>query len=263
MLTVALASAVGLVVLFVAVWLLSLRLANVAIVDVVWGPSFALVAWIAGAVGDAPGARPVLVAVGATVWGFRLGLHLLRRAWGQPEDRRYAAMRRKRGERFAVEALWRVFLLQGALVLVVSLPLQAVGAAPGHRGLGWLDGLAIALWAVGLAFEAIGDEQLRRFKADPANAGRVMDRGLWAWTRHPNYFGDLVVWCGFGAAALAVGAWWALTGTAIMGWLLVAGSGKPMLERTIADRRPGYADYVERTSGFVPLPPRRPRPTDS
>lgn len=262
MLSVTLAAAAGLVVLFVTVWLLSLRLTNVAIVDVVWGPSFALVAWIAVAVGDAPGPRPTLLAIAVTIWGLRLGLHLLVRAWGEPEDRRYAAMRRKHGDRFPVQALVRVFLLQAALALAISVPIQAVGAASGHGDLGVLDAIAAVLWAVGLAFETIGDEQLRRFKADPANEGQVMDRGLWAWTRHPNYFGDLVVWLGFGAAALAAGAWWSLFGVAIMGWLLAAGSGKPMLERTIGNRRPGYRDYVERTSGFVPLPPKRHRPTD-
>jgi steroid 5-alpha reductase family enzyme len=256
-LSIVVASALGLVLLFGATWLVSVRLRNVAIVDVIWGPAFALVAWVSAIAGDAPGSRPVLVAIGASIWGLRLGGHLLVRAWGEPEDRRYASMRDKHGRSFAARSLYLVFGLQAVLALVISVPLLAIGAADGSSDLGVLDAIAGFLWAIGLAFESVADEQLRRFRADPANEGAVLDTGLWAWSRHPNYFGDLVVWCGFGAAALAVGAWWSLVGVAIMGGLLAAGTGKPLLERSLRKRRPAYADYVERTSGFVPWPPSR------
>jgi steroid 5-alpha reductase family enzyme len=141
---------------------------------------------------------------------------------------------------------------------IVALPLQ-VGSADGpNRGLGALDWAGVAVWVVGLAFEAVGDLQLSRFKSDPASAGRVMDRGLWRYTRHPNYFGDVTAWWGIGIVALgAGGAWWALAGPALNTLILVRLTGKPLLESTIGERRPGYADYVRRTSGFVPLPRRR------
>jgi steroid 5-alpha reductase family enzyme len=143
-------------------------------------------------------------------------------------------------------SLVTVFGLQGVLVWVVSLPLQAATA---DHGVVWLG---VAVWGLGVAFEATGDAQLSRFKADPANRGRVMDRGLWRYTRHPNYFGDFLVWWGL---YLVAGAWWAIPGPLVMTLLLTRVSGKDHLERHMG-RRPGYADYVARTSGFVPLPPR-------
>jgi steroid 5-alpha reductase family enzyme len=149
--------------------------------------------------------------------------------------------------------LFAVFALQAALQWVIALPLM--GAATSDAGLRVLDVLAVALWAVGLAFEAIGDAQLARFKADPANRGTVMDRGLWRYTRHPNYFGDACVWWGLYLLALSAGAWWTLPGPLVMTLLLTRVSGKDHLERSMAER-PGYAAYIGRTSGFVPLPPR-------
>jgi steroid 5-alpha reductase family enzyme len=143
----------------------------------------------------------------------------------------------------------------------VSLPLQAASAQ--DDALGALDVVGVAVWAVGLFFEAVGDAQLARFKADPANRGRVMDRGLWRYTRHPNYFGDFLVWWGIYVIALSTGgAWWTIVSPLVMSVLLLRVSGKDRLEREMEHRRPGYRDYVARTSGFVPLPPRgsRPRP---
>jgi steroid 5-alpha reductase family enzyme len=164
-------------------------------------------------------------------------------------------MRARHGERFALVSLVSVFVLQGALIWIVSLPIQA--AAPQGDRLGALDALGAAVWAVGLFFEAVGDLQLRRFRADPANAGRVMDRGLWRYTRHPNYFGDFLVWWGIYLIALStVGAWWTIAGPLVMSVLLIRVSGKRLLEHHMRDR-PGYAEYVARTSGFLPRPPRK------
>lgn len=254
-----LVSAGALVVLMLVTWALSLALRDVSIVDVVWGAAFACVAWIAFAAGDGDGAARTLAAVLTTVWAARLAGYLLwrKRKQDRGEDRRYAEMRERHGARFALVSLGTVFLAQAAAAWVVSLPLQATGAL--HGGLGWLDFVGVACWAAGLACEAIGDAQLARFKSEPANRGQVMDRGLWRYTRHPNYFGDFLVWWGLGMIALSAGAWWALAGPLVMSVLLVRISGKDLLERSIGERRPGYADYVRRTSGFVPLPPRAAR----
>jgi steroid 5-alpha reductase family enzyme len=240
-------SALALLVLMVAGWGASLRLRDVSIVDVMWGPAFVVVAWIGFAVEG--GGRRALLAALVTVWGVRLGAHLLaRKLRERREDPRYGAWRERHGNRFALVSLFNVFLLQGALVWVVSLPVQAAGDSP-------VIWLGVGVWAVGVVFEAVGDRQLAAFKADPASRGRIMDRGLWRYTRHPNYFGDFLVWWGL---YLAAGAWWTVIGPLVMTALLTRVSGKDHLERTLR-RRPGYADYVRRTSGFVPLPPRSAR----
>lgn len=243
-----------------AAWLASLRLRDASIVDPVWGLAYVAAAWTVW-LWDASvtvTARTWLMLAMVTVWGLRLGGHLAARKRGEPEDYRYAAMRRRRPRTFAWWSLVMVFGLQGALIVVVSLPVQAVvGASGDPPALGLLDWLGCAVWAVGLACETIGDEQLRRFKSDPANRSAVLDRGLWRYTRHPNYFGDCCVWWGIYLLAAAGGAAWTIAGPLVMSVLLVRVSGVAMLESTIADRRPGYADYVRRTSAFVPLPPRR------
>jgi len=242
---------------FVVVWALSLPLRDASIADVFWGPGFAVAALVSAWVSP-PSARATLLVVLTTAWGLRLAFHIGTR-WRKKkeEDRRYQAMRANWGERFPVVSLFTVFLLQGALLLVVSLPLQA-GAALGHlRPLGPLDAAGVALFAVGLAFEAIGDAQLARFLADPANRGRVMQQGLWRYTRHPNYFGDALVWWGLGLVGASTGAWWCLLGPALMTFLLVRVSGVSLLEKDIAGRRPDYVAYVRRTSAFLPLPPAR------
>jgi steroid 5-alpha reductase family enzyme len=239
----------------VALWAWSVRLGDASVVDPFWGPGFAAIAWTSVAVaGSSP--RGLLLALLATAWGLRLGVHLARRWRGHGEDRRYAAMREAHGERFRWVSLFTVFLLQAGLMWAVSLPLQA-GAALGHAApLGGLEALGTAVFLVGLAFEAVADAQLSRFLSDPASRGRVMDRGLWSWTRHPNYFGDFLVWWGLGLVSMGAGTWWALAGPALMSVLLLRVSGVTLLEATIAERRPGYAAYASRTSAFFPRPPR-------
>ncbi|HTU27864.1 MAG TPA: DUF1295 domain-containing protein [Solirubrobacteraceae bacterium] len=256
-------AAAALAVLFVGLWAISVRISDVSIVDPVWGPAFVVVALVCLLVGDSSqgaggeGRRWLLLGLTA-VWGLRLGGYLLVRKLGDPaEDRRYAAMRERRGAAsFALYSLGMVFVLQGVLVLGVSLPLQV--AAERRTGLDWLAWIGVALWAVGVAFEAVGDEQMRRFKADPASKGQVMDRGLWRYTRHPNYFGDFCVWWGLWLVALgAGGTWWTAIGPLVMSFLLIKGSGAALLEKDISERRPQYREYISRTSGFIPLPPRR------
>ncbi|MGI8429870.1 MAG: DUF1295 domain-containing protein [Solirubrobacteraceae bacterium] len=249
-------SAAAVALLMALVWALSVVRRDASIVDPVWGPAFVLVAVVGTLAGGGDPVRRWLLLAMTAAWGLRLGLHLTRRKLGEPEeDRRYAAMRAKRGAGFAVWSLWAIFAVQAGLVLIVSLPLQAAAERPAAVGATILPGVLV--FALGLAFEAIGDDQLRRFKVDPANRGKVMDHGLWHYTRHPNYFGDTCVWWGLWLVALpAGGVWWTVVGPLAMTLLLVRGSGKAMLERDIGERRPGYADYAKRTSGFLPLPPR-------
>jgi steroid 5-alpha reductase family enzyme len=199
-----------------------------------------------------------LLVVLTSVWGLRLALHIGTR-WRKKkeEDRRYQAMRANWGDRFPVVSLFSVFLLQGALLWAVSLPVQAGAAFGAERPLGLLDLAGVVVFAVGLAFEAVGDAQLSRFLSDPASRGRVMESGLWRYTRHPNYFGDALVWWGLGLVGAASGAWWCLVGPALMTFLLVRVSGVSLLEKDIAGRRPDYVAYIRRTSPFLPLPPAR------
>ena len=252
------ATALAVAVCMAGLWLVSLALRNASIVDIFWGLGFALIAAVGLAhAGPDPAPRQWLVAGLVGVWGVRLAGYLFWRNAGHGEDPRYAAMRRRIGPRFGWVSLFSVFALQGVLMWIVSLPVQVVMRAPGGP-LGALDALGVALCAIGLGFEAIGDAQLARFKADPASAGRVMDRGLWRYTRHPNYFGDACVWWGLFAIALGAPLGpWSVVGPALMTFLLLRVSGVPMLERSIGKRRPEYAAYAARTSGFFPRPPRR------
>lgn len=233
-------------------WLVSLPLRNSSLVDIFWGAGFVGVAWLAALRTDwSP--RSMLTVALVTVWGVRLAGYLAWRNLGKGEDPRYQAMRAARGASWWWKSFFIVFVLQGALMWVVSLPLQAAVA---HGGaLTPFDGLAAAVVACGVFFEAVGDLQLARFKANAANRGRVMDVGLWRFTRHPNYFGDFLVWWGLYGVALAAGAWWTVVSPLVMSVLLMRVSGVTLLEQSLK-ARPGYEDYVRRTSAFFPRPPR-------
>ena len=253
-------AAVAVAALMVGTWLVSLALRNASIVDITWGLGFVVVAWVSALRADAAsGAASVLVAM-VTVWGLRLGVYLFWRNHGNGEDYRYVAMRRRWGKRFWLISLGTVFVLQGALMWIVSLPVQVAHVGDARDGA--LAGVALviglALYAIGLLFEVVGDAQLARFKADPTNEGKVMRSGLWRYTRHPNYFGDACVWWGVGIVAQAVtGTWWALLGPLVMNILLLRVSGVALLERSLRKRKPDYGEYVRVTSAFVPRPPRR------
>lgn len=255
---VLLTAAATLAASFVALWLVSLVIRDASIVDPFWGPAFVIVTWVAYVAADDPGSRGLLVAVLVSIWGVRLGTHLAVRNLGHGEDFRYQAMRRRWGSRFGIVSLATVFLLQGALAWIVSLPVQMAMVDGGRPG--WLAAAGVALWALGLFFEAVGDLQLVRFKRDPASRGMVMDRGLWRYTRHPNYFGDFAVWWGhFLVAVAAWGSTWTIVGPIVMSALLLRVSGVALLERSIGNRRPGYAEYAARTNAFFPGP-RKPLP---
>jgi steroid 5-alpha reductase family enzyme len=236
-------------------WLLSLPLRNVAIVDSLWS----LMLFAAGviyALGSDPRApRLSLVLWLLALWAARLSFYITVRNAGKGEDHRYQAIRARNQPGFALKSLYLVFWLQAVLAWVISLPL--LGAFASNQPMGWLDRAGLALWLLGFIFEAGGDWQLARFKKDPANAGRVMDRGLWRFTRHPNYFGEFCIWWGFFLVALSAGAWWALPGPLLISFLLLRVSGVALLEKDIGNRRPQYADYVLKTNAFFPGPPRK------
>jgi len=246
--------------LMVTTWVISLVRRDASIVDIAWGLGFVVVAWATFASGGGYETRALLVTVMVTAWGVRLAGYLAWRNLGKGEDFRYRRMRAQYGARFPIVSLFTVFGLQGVLMLVISLPVQAAnsGATPDHLTL--LDWLGLAVWLVGVGFEGVADIQLARFKANPANAGAVMDRGLWKYSRHPNYFGDALAWWGvFLVAASNTGSWWVVVSPIVMTILLTRVSGVPLLEKSLVKRRPGYAEYVARTSSFIPRPPRKPR----
>ena len=231
---------------------------DTSIVDIFWGAGFVVIAWVTFAASDGGADRRLLLAVLTTVWGLRLALHLARRNLGHGEDPRYRAMRARHGERWPRRSLWAVFWVQGLLMWIVSLPVQAGQADATPAGLIWLDALGVGGLVCRLLLRG-GRRPAARVASRPTRraAGQVMDRGLWRYTRHPNYFGDCAVWWGLFLIALSTGsAWWTVVGPIVMTVLLVRVSGAGLLERTIGDRRPGYAEYIRRTSGFVPRPPR-------
>ncbi len=243
-----------------AMWLLSLVLGDVSIVDVYWGVGFALICWGVAGAGGIRSPRAALLLALVSAWALRLALHLLLR-WRRAgaEDRRYAAMRRKAGATFPLRSLVTVFALQGILMWLISVPLQLALIEPASRigAPGWAG---VTLFVLGFACEAIADAQLARFRAEPSSADRVLDVGLWAWSRHPNYFGEVVAWWGlFLVCVDGTGTWWTIFSPVIVTVLLLRVSGIPLLERGMRRRRPAYAEYVARTSAFIPLPPRRHR----
>jgi len=249
-------TALALAGLMLATWLASLHLRDASIADIVWGLGFVLVAWTSLLAASRVGERGWLMAGLTTIWGLRLTGYLLWRKWGLSEDPRYAALRAREGSRFWLTSLGIVFGLQGLLIWLVSLPLQI--AIPQSGPLRLIDGAGLLVWAVGLLFEGVGDWQLARFKAQPGHAGRVCDRGLWRYTRHPNYFGDFLVWWGLWLLAVAGGAGlWTIVSPLLMSWLLIRVSGVALTERRLAQRSEEYRRYMQRTSRFFPWPPRK------
>ena len=238
----------------VAGWVLSVAIRNVAFVDSLWSLFFLIAAGTYALSVDLWSARGMLVTTLVAIWALRLSLHITIRNWGEPEDHRYQAIRANNEPGFAFKSLYIVFGLQGVLAWIVALPL--LPAITQQGGIGPLELAALALWIVGFTFEAVGDYQLARFKSDPANRGRVMESGLWRYTRHPNYFGDLCVWWAFYLFAVAAGGWWSILSPLLMSFLLLKVSGVAMLERTITERRPEYAAYMNRTNAFFPGAPR-------
>ncbi|HNR76074.1 MAG TPA: DUF1295 domain-containing protein [Parvularculaceae bacterium] len=257
-LSVVVANLAMLWLLLLALWALSVRIRDASIIDIFWGPACAFGAIATYARIDGASPRDFVLTALVTVWAARLALHLARRNLGHGEDFRYRKMRERQGTdaAFARWSLVWIFGLQGFIAWFVSLPVQ-IGQFGEDRPLGFIGWLGAAIFAAGLAFEALGDAQLRRFKADPANKGRLMTKGLWSWTRHPNYFGDAAVWTGLTLIALeSPWGWLTMLSPFVMTHFLINVSGKAMLERSMEKKYPEYADYKKTVSGFFPLPPK-------
>jgi len=249
--------------LALVLWVIAVQIDDVSFVDAYWGGGMAIMAVVNWLRLAEPGPLATLLMAMAAIWGLRLAIHLLIRWRREGEDKRYARMLAKDRERgrFGWAALTKVFLGQSVLLFLVSSPAQyGILEAASLTPVSGLALIGLALWLVGIFFEWVGDWQLARFKSDPANEGQVMDRGLWRYTRHPNYFGDACVWWGIWIASASAG-WWVAAATVIgplfLTFTLTRWSGAPLLEGGMKKSRPGYADYKARTSAFFPRPPKK------
>ena len=247
-------------VLVLTTWVVSIVKRDVSIVDSIWSLMFLAMAytyagpaWLNGE----PSARALLLLLLVSAWALRLSIYISWRNRGEDEDRRYRAMRRRHEPGFALKSLYLVFGLQGLLAWFISLPLLA--AASGTAQLGVFDAIAVVIWLIGFGFETVGDAQLAAFRARPQNRDRVLDSGLWRYSRHPNYFGECAIWWGFYLLAVAAGGWWSFPAPLLMTLLLLRVSGVTLLERDISERRPAYREYVQHTNAFIPGP-RKPVP---
>ena len=251
-------NAAVLLTIMVGLWGLSIRIGDVSFIDSFWAIGFVIVAWISFFLADGVFERKLLLAVLTTIWGLRLGGYLLYRWRKEGPDKRYVALLSKAGDKRHQVSLRKVFLLQGVLLWIVSLPLQLGQAPAAPASLGLLAYAGVALCLIGIAFETIGDWQLMKFKQNPDNAGKALDTGLWRYTRHPNYFGDACVWWGlYLIAAETIAGRFSIVGPLLLTFLLVKWSGAALLERRLKRSRPEYADYIARTSAFIPMPPKR------
>jgi steroid 5-alpha reductase family enzyme len=235
-------------------WVVSLLRRDVSIVDSMWSLMFLLALGVYLATSGAAGWRASLVLALVAIWALRLFGYITWRNHGQGEDHRYRSIRRNNEPHFRFKSLYIVFGLQGFLAWVICLPLSA--AVSGQTGPGPLDYAAVSLWLVGMFFETVGDAQLNRFKSCAQNEGAVLDTGLWRFTRHPNYFGEFLIWWAYYLLALSAGGGWTICSPLLMSFLLLRVSGVALLERDIAERRPAYREYKERTNAFFPGRPR-------
>ncbi len=235
-------------------WLFSVIRKDVSFVDSLWSLFFLLAAVVFAIESQPISIRGKLVLVLVAIWALRLCVYITARNWGEPEDYRYQSIRAHNEPGFAFKSLYIVFGLQGVLAWLVAMPL--LPAIASESALTAVDIIAVMLWLTGFIFEAGGDYQLARFKAREDSAGRVLDTGLWRYTRHPNYFGDFCMWWAFYLFAVASGGWWSILSPLLMSVLLLKVSGVAMLEKTISNRRPEYAEYIRRTNAFFPGPRR-------
>ncbi len=239
----------------IAFWIVSVWRRDVSIVDTLWSLMFLAItlgyAWLEGVSGP----RGWLLIGLVSVWSLRLSYYITARNHGEPEDHRYQKIRANNQPGFVWKSLYIVFAFQVLMAWLIAMPLAV--AVSSDTALGWLDLAGGALWVLGMVFEVGGDRQLARFKSDPSNRGQVLDTGLWRYTRHPNYFGECALWWGYYLMACAAGGWWTLASPLLMSFLLLRVSGVALLEQDIGERRPAYAEYIQRTNAFFPGPPRR------
>lgn len=236
-------------------WVISVIIKNVTIVDSMWSLFFLITTCVYAFAIPALSERALIMMALVAIWSLRLCLYLSMRNWGGHEDHRYQAIRSNNEPHFWLKSIYIVFILQTILAWIVGLPL--LGGMYSDAPLNILDFLGVALWLVGFSWEVIGDYQLKQFKANPNNQGKVLKTGLWGLSRHPNYFGECCLWWGFCLIALATGAWWSVIGALLMTVLLLKISGVALLEKDIAERRPAYAAYIQSTNAFLPWPTRK------
>ncbi len=249
------AAAFALIAMMTLFWLVSLMLKNSSIVDISWGLGFILVAWLDYALSIFVSPAKWLMLILVHIWGLRLALYMFIRN-RRKEDFRYAKWREQYGERWWWYSYIQVFLLQAGVAWIIAAPILAIRVTDGIPPLSGLDILGALLWCIGFYFEAVGDWQLIRFKADPVNKGKVLTSGLWKYSRHPNYFGDAVLWFGLYLIAANAGAWWTIYSPLLLTFILLRVSGVTMLEKAMRSR-PGYEDYIQRTSAFIPWFPKK------
>jgi steroid 5-alpha reductase family enzyme len=239
-------------------WIWSIFIKNVSIVDIFWGFGFVVVNAFYVFMSGELNARKILILTLVSIWGLRLTFYLAWRNIGKGEDFRYQEFRKNYGpQRYWWFSFFQVFLLQGALIMIVSLPLLGISSSTSTGTLKILDYIGILVWLIGFAFEAGGDFQLARFKSNVSNKGKVLKTGFWKYTRHPNYFGDSAVWWAYAIISIAAGSYWQIIGSIVMTLLIIKISGVAMLERTLKDTKPQYKDYIQKTNSFFPWIPKK------
>ncbi|MCE1200195.1 MAG: DUF1295 domain-containing protein [Marinilabiliales bacterium] len=245
-------------VLMTLVWLVSIPLRNVSIVDSFWGIGFVVLVTYYSLFSEGNDSRKLLMQILVTLWGLRLSLYLSWRNWGKGEDFRYQEFRKQYGaERYWWISFFQTFLLQGILMWLISSTLLGTMWGESSSHLNGLDYLGIGVWLIGFYFEVVGDLQLARFKSRPENKCKVLNSGLWKFTRHPNYFGDAAVWSGYALICLAAGNYYSILGSVLMILLIIKVSGVALLERTLVETKPAYREYIEKTSSFLPWIPKK------
>ena len=256
MLTLFLQASLIILILITLLWVWSILIKNVSIIDIFWGMGFVIVNAFYFYHSETQTLRQSVILVLVSIWGLRLSAYLAYRNIGKGEDYRYQQFRKNYGpDRYWWFSYFQVFLLQGALIMIISLPLLAINTH--SSDVNFLDLLALIVWCIGFVFEAGGDYQLAKFKRNPANKGKILNKGFWKYTRHPNYFGDAAVWTGYGLFCIASGIFWPLISVVIMILLLLKVSGVALLEKNLKSSKPQYKEYMEKTSSFLPRPPKK------
>ncbi|WP_417794837.1 MULTISPECIES: DUF1295 domain-containing protein [Alphaproteobacteria] len=252
-----------LVAIMIILWLISIRIRDVSFIDAFWAYGMAIMASASFMQSENPGSLAYLIWALTALWGIRLGTHLFLRWRKEGVDPRYKKIighaMEKQGMSFAKAALLKAWAMQIPLLFIVCLPAQLGILLAGADTAGPVAIIGTAIAVVGIVFETIGDMQLKAFRSNPANQGKVLDSGLWKYTRHPNYFGDFCAWWGIWLVAAQAGwpVWIAAAGPLFLSFTLMKWSGAPLLEKSLKKNRPDYVDYIKRTSGFFPMPPKK------
>jgi steroid 5-alpha reductase family enzyme len=251
-------AALAILIMMIILWIISIVIKNVSIVDLFWGFGYVLAAAVYYYYAEGNEIRKLIIMILTAIWGLRLTVYLSWRNIGKGEDYRYQEFRKNFGaHRYWWFSFFQTFLLQGVLMWLVSAPLLAAMYYGKDYQLNVIDYMAIIIWVIGFIFEAGGDYQLARFKSDANNKGKVLNTGLWKYTRHPNYFGDSTIWWAFGLFSIAAGSYLPVLGSVLMTLLLIKVSGVALLERSLKDKKPEYNEYIRRTSAFFPWPPKK------